>query len=111
MSCSWRCFRTIGRLARLHRCVRLIRSSVSRITNLNLELLASCQTTAATRATPLPAHEKPTFRRLSTRRGESGRVHLRIEGVWVMPTSRPSGLSSRVTSWPQGSFRDATSSW
>jgi len=36
--------------------------------------------------------------------------HFRSDGVWVMPTSRPSGPSSRVTTWPQGSFRVATSS-
>ena len=36
-------------------------------------------------------------------------VHFRIEGVWVMPTNRPSGPSIRVTTWPQGSFRVATS--
>ncbi len=37
-------------------------------------------------------------------------VHFRIDGVWVMLTSRPSGPKSRVTTWPQGSFRVATSS-
>jgi hypothetical protein len=42
--------------------------------------------------------------------GEGARVHFRIEGVLVMPTSRPSGPSSRVTTWPQGSFCVATSS-
>jgi len=39
-----------------------------------------------------------------------GKSHFRIEGVWVMPTSKPSGPSSRVTIWPQGSFRVAISS-
>jgi len=38
------------------------------------------------------------------------RVHFRIPGVCVTPTSRPSGPSSRVTIWPQSSFRIATSS-
>ena len=38
------------------------------------------------------------------------RVYFRIEGVCVILTSRPSGPKSRVTTWPQGSFRVATSS-
>ena len=37
-------------------------------------------------------------------------LHHRIQGVRVMPTSRPSGLSSRVTVCPHGSSRASTSS-
>jgi hypothetical protein len=34
----------------------------------------------------------------------SGRIH----GVIVTPASRPSGLRRRVTTWPHGSVRSAT---
>ena len=56
-------------------------------------------------STPVPA---------SNRKKENERYigvtfHFRSDGVWVMPTSRPSGPSRRVTIWPQGSVRIATS--
>ena len=65
-------------------------------------------------AWPSPPGTRPKphcdFSNRTTSERRSGlRVHFRIGGVWVMPTSRPSGPNNRVTTWPQGSFRVATS--